>query len=827
MAGTDLYVMPIHPSGAEQGLPGLHSANSPRRAPRNRRGEQFFVQLALGGTATIGPNGQAQLLDRLAQSYFQTSGSVTSAMKAATEALNQFFFDRNLREANKGLQIVASLTLCVLRTERLYVGQAGPVHLFAVDAAGCKQVFDTDQTAQALGLSRAPEMLYTHVAAEPGTLIVLTRLLPESWTPEILAEAHGRSMRSIHKGLVQSAGSQLEATVFALQSGEGRVHLLAPLPTPPIQTEPVPAEELEAAVTPLVPDPLDRPVTAEQPESGAEPESSASLPNEIDGLPASPDVLPPEAVPDESEAEIDSAELEMGPAFQTPSPAAILDPQPEPRLPAPPVQPGPPEPALTPPPERVVVQDPADGPPTITRADRLDSMPTPRRPRPARQAVFGPMLLAVGRAFKGALRQIIYVVRAILSRLLPGADLFTIPSSVMGFTAVAVPLVLVTIAMVVYLRRGRLGQYDAAIADAQAGIVAAETLSDPTESREAWQEVVFYLDQAEAVQITNDTQSIRLRAQSQLDQLDGAQRLTYQLALVTPLDENVQVVRMAATTDSLYMLDANSGSVLRAWRSGRGYELDLEFACGPGQYGGHIFSDIVDMAALPSLNSLSADLVVMDGNGNIAYCRAGRPLLSQSLPLPDSNWGNPSALALNNGNLYILDVQTNAVWIFVGDEFAFVDRPRLFFDEQVPSLQGVIDFTIDGGELYLLFDDGGLVTCSFGFGNQLTRCEDPAVYVDSRLGTPDQAQNLVGTSFTQVHYAAPPDPSIYILDPFDQSLYHFSLKMNLQRLYRPQHPALAEGVGPPGHVTATTFAVSPQRTVFLAVDGQVYIAALP
>ena len=815
--------MPIHPSGAEQGLPGLHSASSPRRAPRNRRGEQFFVQLALGGTATIGPNGQAQLLDRLAQSYFQTSGSVTSAMKAATEALNQFFFDRNLREANKGLQIVASLTLCVLRTERLFVGQAGPIHLFAVDGQGCKHVFDTTQTAQALGLSRAPDMRYTHVSAEPGTLVILTRLLPDSWTPDILAAAHGRSMRSIHKGLVQSAGPDLEATVFALQTGEGRVHLLAPLPTPPVQTEPIPAADIEAAVAPIqTADP--KPALSEVAET-TEPAPAAP----VGGLPASPDVFPPLAAPEADTAEdsesMDEGELEMGPAFSTPAHEAILDPPPAARTQ--PEAPVPPPPEPEPAPERVVVQDPADGPPTITRADRLDSRTAPRRPRPVRQSFVGPMLLAVGRAFRGAARQVLYVVRAILSRILPGADLFTIPSSVMGFTAVAVPLVLVTVATVVYLRRGRLGQYDASLADAQAAIVSAEGVQQPEASREAWQEVIFYLDQAESVQITGDTQSIRLRAQSQLDQLDGALRLTYQVALVAPLDEAIQIVQMVATTDSLYMLDGNSGTVLRAWRSGRGYELDPDFACGPGQYGGHIFSDIVDLAPLPSINSLAAELLVMDGNGNIAYCRTGKPLLSQSLPPPDSNWGSPSALALNSGNLFVLDTQTNAVWIFVGDEHAFVERPRLFFDEQVPSLQGVIDITVDRGELYMLYDTGQLVTCSFGFGIQLTRCQDPTLYVDSRLGTPDQAETLLGTSITQLDYADPPDPSVYLFDPFDQSIYHFSLKMNLQRLYRPQHPALSDGSGPPGHVPATTFAVSPQRTVFLAVDGQVYIAALP
>ena len=57
------------------------------------------------------------------------------------------------------------------------------------------------------------------------------------------------------------------------------------------------------------------------------------------------------------------------------------------------------------------------------------------------------------------------------------------------------------------------------------------------------------------------------------------------------------------------------------------------------------------------------------------------------------------------------------------------------------------------------------------------------------------------------------------LDPINRSVYQFSLKLNLWQQYKPEE-GLEEG-----YITA--FAVSPTKTIFLALENKVYLSHLP
>ncbi len=471
------------------------------------------------------------------------------------------------------------------------------------------------------------------------------------------------------------------------------------------------------------------------------------------------------------------------------------------------------------PPAPIQPASPPDEPPP--ESPPVDPSPPEAAAASRRKPVLGPALLAVGRAFQNALRALWYTTRSTLTRLLPGTELFTIPSNVMAFIAVAVPLILVTIASLVYLRRGRLGQYYQYVQLAEAAQTNAEGKTDPQEVRTAWEAVLFYVDQAEAYQTTEETQALRVRAQTRLDQLDGVERLTFQPALQGNLADTFVIKRMAATDDEIYLLNANGGNIVRGWLSGRGYELDPDFLCTPGSYGAYIVGAMIDLAPLPKNNDLDAAVIAMDSNGILVYCRVDKPVLTQPLVPPDSNWGDPIAFALDSGNLYVLDPTTNAVWMYTGEDYTFVDRPRLFFDEEVPSMQDVIDLAVDNGELFLLHEDGRITICNFGFGDLRTQCTDPAIFTDTRVGR-QNAPVFADTQFTQIAFTPPPDPSIYLFEPFQQAIYHFSLRLTFQRQYRPQVLS-----GPPASLPATAFAFTPNRTVLLAVGDQVYVAPLP
>jgi hypothetical protein len=286
------------------------------------------------------------------------------------------------------------------------------------------------------------------------------------------------------------------------------------------------------------------------------------------------------------------------------------------------------------------------------------------------------------------------------------------------------------------------------------------------------------------------------------------------------------ITRLAATNNGdLYMLNQTDGTILHARFSGDGgrgsYQLDENFHCEPGQYGEFIVSDLVDMALLPkdSDNPNEWALAAIDINGNIIYCSRDERPVQQVLTPPDSQWGKPAAISVKNGNLYMLDPVTNAVWIFEGEEYSFVGTPRFFFGAEVPSLRLMLDLDVDNDTLYLINQDGYAAVCEYSEDfDDPTTCEDPVTYGDARPGRNDSTI-FADALFSQIHITEAPLASVYLLDPVARSLYQFNLGMDLQRQFR----ALNEL--PEGLVTA--FTVSPQQSIFLAVGNQVFFGFIP
>jgi hypothetical protein len=447
---------------------------------------------------------------------------------------------------------------------------------------------------------------------------------------------------------------------------------------------------------------------------------------------------------------------------------------------------------------------------------KLPGVEAPTRRRKNREG--GKAVLAVMRAFGDALRAIGYSTRSVITRILPGSELFTLPSSTMAFIAVAVPILLVAVAGSVYVQRGLKGEYNEAFAKAQEYAVVAEASTEPADQRIAWQAVIVKLNEAEKYEVTDDSQSLRIQAYASLDPLEGIERLDFQPVLLTALGERVNIVRMVATRDEIYMLDDTSGSVIRAWLTGRGFEIDTEFKCGSFGNTAYSIGKLIDIAVLPQNNETEAVVFAMDADGNALYCKPdGSYPVAQTIAPPGSNWGAPRSFVLNSGQLYVLDPQTNAVWIYSGENYAFVNPPRLFFDDEVPPMDEVIDFAIDLDDLYLLYEDGHITTCTFGFAGQPTKCTDPAMYTDTRIGKANTAI-IPGANFRQLRFSPPPDPSIYLLDEAGSAVYHYSLRLTFQRQFRPLDAVDGQ---------TSAFAISPSRMIFLAYGNEIYGSLLP
>ncbi len=88
----------------------------------------------------------------------------------------------------------------------------------------------------------------------------------------------------------------------------------------------------------------------------------------------------------------------------------------------------------------------------------------------------------------------------------------------MVFITVIIPLMVVTILSVIYLRYGQSQQYDTYLAQAREVQAQALTLSNPIEQRQAWENVLLSVDVAEKHDKTPETVTIRQEAKANLDQ---------------------------------------------------------------------------------------------------------------------------------------------------------------------------------------------------------------------------------------------------------------------------------------------------------------------
>lgn len=412
-------------------------------------------------------------------------------------------------------------------------------------------------------------------------------------------------------------------------------------------------------------------------------------------------------------------------------------------------------------------------------------------------------------------------LRSFLLRLLPDEPVFNLPRQTLAIIAIAVPLAVVILVSVIYLQFGRVQLYENYLAQAQSAAALAQARENPVEIRQAWIVAVHYAERASAYE--QDAQAaaeLLAQARLALDDLDFIERMNLQPALFTNLPRATNITQMVADNRDLYMLDASTGKVLRAFLTSSGYQLDNDFSCEPASYAGTIVSNLVDMALLPSgSHVLGANLAAIDANGNIIYCIVGEPPAAGVLNEPDSHWGKPAAIAIENNNLYILDPVTNAVWIYFGEGGSFTGEPRFFFGAEVPSMQQAVDIVMDGDTLYVLNETGRVAACVFSDDlDNPTTCTDPLEFGDTRPGQ-QSGPTVAGANFSQFFLTDPPGPSLFFLDPIVPSVYQFSTRLSMTRQLR------AQGELPTGLVTA--FTISPNRFVFLAFENQVYFGPMP
>lgn len=855
MTTFDLNILPIHRLNGQDSadLPGLLALTPSRKAARGREKDSLIVYLMLSGNAAFSNAELAQIKDNAANVFYQSAGSLTSAMRKAAENINAALLERNLSTTGRGQYALGLLVLAATREAQCTLLLSGPTHAIWIGEGQSRHIHEPALSGKGLGSSQNAQTYLAQVELHSNDLLVLCGKFPKDWEADLLSERPPASLEASYRKLTFTKGD-LNAALIQPQNGRGIITILHADINAPRQTQPTsdsipqeviaPESFLESNQTPFEESPLSGLDTSLKEHSGLLDHQQSPVSNS------------PISNPPITEEELD--EMADFAAHMIQPSAYAIPPQPEELIP--PFQdetPSTPLAATTSSPST-----PRSFPPSIPRVNLVepDSEPivqepieeveeesleeeTPvaitatSNPKEEKPGAHVEATRQMAKAMIGGIQtgrrvneRLGVFLQRFIPRLLPGTEenpeqqkMFILPAYAMVFIAIIIPVLVVTVASVVYLRFGQSVQYDENYSQALNARAQAISETDPARQRDAWQNVLNFVARAESYRETDESNLLHSEAQSNLDTLMGILRLEFAPAFTNGLGGAAQISRMAASESDLYMLDAERGNILHASFTGRSLEIDNAFNCQPGTYAGYQVGTLVDLLALPKVNAAGATVLGVDATGNLLYCASGQVPQAIPLPsLPNTNWGRITSFVLDGGNLYVLDATSRAVWVFVGKDSTFVDTPYFYFGNQIPNtIDTAIDLAVSGDDLYLLHADGHISTCTFSrIAETPTRCIDPLNFQDSfpaHAGINIFAQ----AHFTQMNLTTPPNSIVLLLDSENQSVFRFSPRsLELQN----QVTGYA-GSGNPfqsGPVGAMT--VSPNYVLYLAIGNQIYFS---
>lgn len=757
----------------------LYAAEPPRRRARGREGDRLALYLAMTGSAPVAPGKQDQALEDLARLYYSTPGSVTAAIRRAAEELNKVLLERNLHLAGSNRQGLGMLVQLVMRGGQFTLGVSGPAQAYLITAAGVQHFFDPDHSENSLGQSRATPLSFFQGTLQSGDTLLLIAQPVAEWSDETFAGLYGQGPESLRRRLFGPAVTDVNAVLVHARAGKGVFNLPKPGPAqPPAAATGHRPRSRPADPAPSPVEPPAAPASAGQTPIG-EPDKLAGAPG---GLPA----ISPEPV-------------ESAAAIALPGSAS------EAHVAAP--------------------SAPAETGWTLASAPAGDLPAEPPAQPAPRPRIVGPAIGRVFGAIGSGLHRVAGKIRSALVRVLPEEALSGIPSSVMAFTALAAPAIIVTVASIAYMRLGRDAQFETLFSQARQIGQRAATQSEAA-ARHADLEAAFsLLRQAEVYNSNSETVALRSELRRLMDEMELAFRVDYQPAIVGGLSAEANVTRLVVSGDDLYLLDGASGNVLHARLTARGYELDPAFGCGPAA-GVPGLGPLVDIALWQKGFEPAGDLLAVDASGTLLFCSNSDEPEKFTLLKPENVelWGQPLGIAVDQSRVYLLDLAGGGVWSYTFNQSSPNPSAADFFNdpnnEEKPDLPNVIDLTINRTDLYLLHADGKISLCFYsGFEGIPTRCSQPD-FRDFRPGR-ENMPLLPPSPFIQLLNTAPPDPSLFLLEAQTQAIYHFSLRnLAFQRQYLPQTELSA--------AQATAFAVDNiRRYLYLALRNQVFYAVMP
>lgn len=789
--------------------PGFATFAAPRRAARGREKDVLFLALHLRARNTLAADRYTELLHLAANTFFGSGGSVTSAARQAIFAVNKSLLENNLRA---GPPVQGGLLCVILRQAEVYAVQAGPTQLIVGHAENVERF--PASAGRPLGVSDSVDTLYFHTSVQTGNYLALTG--NTNWR-DLTGLGGLATLSAAADRLKDCALSDFSAMVIRLEP-EGAVGA-EPMPSPGTTAEAAaPAtnplsgwtERLRAAVRPPEPEPIGmRPTVAEP-----EPEPLINTP--VDLSPPVVSTPPTEAGLVNTSPTVADAEPEaVGAALPASQPPATgtnwqdllrrterwKKEEASPQL---------------------FEQEPAPEP----RPFKRESAPAVDLSNLRAQAESG--LRSFGRAVGVTLTEMMRAARKLMARVLPEGTLqrdgmFTVPTTVQIGVAVLLPLVIAGVAGLIYIQQGREQDFEEALTSAQTAVALARTQTDVNQARTAWENALAWADRAESLRPgLPEVATLRLEAQSQVDVLNGTTRVDFTPLLPAGVAPEANITRLALGGRDVFALDSANNRVWRLTQNQPGvYTLDDKFQCASGNLNPIVIGPLVDIQFIPGPPPQPGEgdtdvLIALDNAGALMYCKRDTPPLGSYLA-NEMGWVQPRALELYANSLYVLDTGQNQVWQYTASGDIFNQPPQRYFSEVIYDLRDIVDFSIAGGEVFLLRADGRVAICNRAFGGN-GLCNESAPFTDGRPGrvSGNRLQDVIAPS--AMLYDAPPEPSIFMLNPQNNGLYQLSLKLVFARQFQSTQ-IFSQPI--------SALAIDPNKRFFVGVGNNVYVGNRP
>lgn len=250
-------------------VPGILAQPAPSKVARGRERDTLFIHLTLTGPLSETANLNRNLVSTISQQFYQSSGSVTSALRRAIKATNQKLLTMNLGGANPSRE--GAISCAVLHNNELFVVQTGESlalvgHNFGVERLPPR----SPDRITPLGRSAGLDFRYFHLRLLAGDMLLLAdpriAYLPSHALAPALVDTELILGLSELKEIIGSDSARLLLVEFS-DEAEASFPVAAPLRTSP-NVKPIGAATVAAttAVSPQQtnPRPLPTPQTYEE-----------------------------------------------------------------------------------------------------------------------------------------------------------------------------------------------------------------------------------------------------------------------------------------------------------------------------------------------------------------------------------------------------------------------------------------------------------------------------------------------------------------------------------------------------------------------------------